>query len=65
VTIKDAIENTIGSGIKNTNPNPAKCHGAQSPKILNSNVRIPNNHKMHENIKCIIVILLFLIISNL
>ena len=51
----ERIAGTMGTGMKKINPNPARCHGPQSPKIVNSKVSIPNNHSIPERIQLIIV----------
>ena len=34
---------------------PARCHGVQSPRMLNSKVIMPNSHKTAERTKLIMV----------
>lgn len=48
----DAIIINIKDGIiKNKKPKPARCQNFQKLKILNKNVKIPNNHKKPDIIK--------------
>ena len=42
-------------GIQKIKEKPARCHGVQSPRMLNSKVIIPKSHKIAERIKLIMV----------